>query len=143
MILDGLVTFLGKRAGSWKGLKHRVVARRLNRIRVGERCKECRNSEATEIAVGRGAQLISQLSPVVVPIEGPPVYGAKPAKERQKKGKKERAASEVKPEPEPETREEDNRLYLTVVIEGRPCRALFDPGATNSLIGPTLAKHFA
>ena len=39
VVLDGLVTFIGKKAGSWKGLKDRVVARRLNRIRVGERCR--------------------------------------------------------------------------------------------------------
>ena len=39
VILDGLVTFVGKKAGRWKGLKDRVVARRLNRIRVGERCR--------------------------------------------------------------------------------------------------------
>ena len=59
MILNGLVTFIGKKAGSRKGLKDRVVAQRINKIRVGERCRECRDSEATEIAVGRGAQLIS------------------------------------------------------------------------------------
>ena len=39
--------------------------------------------------------------------------------------------------------EGDNRLYLTIELEGRPYRALFDPGATCSLIGPSLAKRFA
>ena len=81
--LDGLVMFVGKKAGSWKGLKDKVVPRRLNRIRVGERCRECWSSEATEIAVGRGIQLISQLAPVEVPIEEPSVYGAQPAKEKK------------------------------------------------------------
>ena len=47
------------------------------------------------------------------------------------------------PEATPEVSEGDNRLYLTVVIEGRSCRALFDPGAICSLIGPALAEHFA
>ena len=45
-VIDGLVTFVGKEAGSWKRLKDTVVARRINRIRVGERCRECRNLEA-------------------------------------------------------------------------------------------------
>ena len=59
VILDGLVTFIGGKAGSWKGLEDRVVARMINRIRVGERRRECRSSEACEIAEVRGAQLIS------------------------------------------------------------------------------------
>ena len=92
VILDGLVTFVEKKAGSWKGLKDKVVARRLNRIRVGERCKQCRNLEATEIAIGRGAQLISQLAKVDVAVEDPPVYGAQPAK--TKRGKKRKASGE-------------------------------------------------
>ena len=36
--------------------------------------------------------------------------------------------------------EVDNRLYLEVEIEGKKCRALFDPGATCSLIGPGVSR---
>ena len=35
VILDGVVTFVGKKAGSWEVLKDRVLARRINRIKVG------------------------------------------------------------------------------------------------------------
>ena len=140
--LDGLVTFVGKKAGSWEGLKDRVVARRINRVRVGERCRECRSLESIEIGVGRGAQLISQLAPVDEPVGGPPVYGAQPRKGKPQKKRGKQAAREVNPEPMSGVLGEDNRYYLTVVLGGKTCRALFDPGATCSLIGPALTKHF-
>ena len=71
------------------------------------------------------------------------MYGAQPAKRKPKKRKEKQAASEVNPEPTPDVRGEDNRYYLTVVLGGKTCRALFDPDATFSLIGPGLAIHFA
>ena len=107
VILDGLVAFVGKKAGSWRGLRDTVVARRLNRIRTGERCRECRDLELTEIAMGRGAQLISQLAPIEV----------QPAKAKRRKRKGKQVASEVNLELASELREEDNCLYLTVVNE--------------------------
>ena len=71
------------------------------------------------------------------------MYGAQPAKRKPKKRKEKQAASEVNPEPTPDVRGEDNRYYLTVVLGEKTCRALFDPGATCSLIGPALTKYFA
>ena len=38
---------------------------------------------------------------------------------------------------------QDNRNYLSVVIGGEVCRALFDPGATCSLAGASLVKRFS
>ena len=85
--------------------------------------------------------MISQLAPEDVPIEGPPVHGARPFKEKKNQGKQ--TAKKTKVAPAQAIREDDNRLYLTVVLEGRSYKALFDPGATCSLIGPALAKRFA
>ena len=59
----------------------------MNRIRAGERGRECRDLEVTKIAIGRGAQLISQMATVEVPTGGPPEYGARPTKEKRRKKK--------------------------------------------------------
>ena len=36
----------------------------------------------------------------------------------------------------------DNRYYLAIEIGTKRCRALYDPGATCSLIWPALTKYF-
>ena len=81
-----------------------------------------------------------------------------PGKKKRKRGEKSKtqspetcegemcektSRSEEVEDPVNASEEWDNRLYLEVEIEGMKCRALFDPGATCSLIGLGLTRHFA
>ena len=125
-------------------MKKRVVTLWLNMIRLGERGRDSRDSEKEGIERGIEAQLISQPAPVEVPAKSSPTCEAQPAKVKEKKKKKKakKGAREVDPNLASED-EGDNHHYLTVEIEERSFRGLFDPGATCSLIRPALAKHFA
>ena len=112
---------------------------RINRVRLAQKKREVRYGKGT------GNQSCTPFAKDLVVDE--PLPGMKKKKKGRKpkgqslKEKEEEKRQEVE-EPIDASEEADNRLYLEVEIEGKKCRALFDPGATFSLIGPGLSRHF-
>ena len=127
VILEGEITFIKKATWKFVGLRERVVESRLKRVRLGQR-EEKRWYREKKGEIGRGARLIRQLATGVAREKSAPVCKTPPP------GVKEPLVAAA---------EWDNRHYLHVSLGGRVYRALFDPGATCSLIGPGLTERFA
>ena len=148
IVLQGEVTFIKLRASKFVGLKERKVELGINRVKLAQKKREVRYGKG----VGNKSCTSFAVEEKEVKAEKPAVDEQLPGKRRRKRGKKSKARnsetsekekSEEAEEPIDASEECDNRLYLEVEIEGKKYQALFDPGATCSLIGPGLSRHFS